>query len=250
MNEGFYKENPDAFFEDWEASNGNSYAREIFAGSLGFKSEYIDEYTLTDTIVQNYKNGDMWGVYHAWAALPDEQQKIGFIYDDLNGLAKHRGVQFQDLDDNLKKFTNATIDQVEKEGVIDKSAGPSAANMGDYMRAELLKRYANDQNGTTTERYERARESIKKELGYVNGTLVNFDSDGYRGSGLFRQKQGYQQVRLLEHWDNNKKHGLFEGFDRFGNKTFKDEFKYGLRVKHRTFDKTKTISFDRKKEGS
>jgi hypothetical protein len=190
MNEGFYKENPDAFFEDWEASNGNSYAREIFAGSLGFKSEYIDEYTLTDTIVQNYKNGDMWGVYHAWAALPDEQQKIGFIYDDLNGLAKHRGVQFQDLDDNLKKFTNATIDQVEKEGVIDKSAGPSAANMGDYMRAELLKRYANDQNGTTTERYERARESIKKELGYVNGTLVNFDSDGYRGSGLFRQKQG------------------------------------------------------------
>ena len=66
---------------------------------------------------------------------------------------------------------------------------------------------------------------------------------------LFRQNQGYQQVRLLEHWDNNQKHGLFEGFDRFGNKTFKDDFKYGLRIKHRIFDKTKTISFDRKKEG-
>ena len=66
---------------------------------------------------------------------------------------------------------------------------------------------------------------------------------------LFRQKQGYQQVKLLEHWDQNRKHGLFEAFDRFGNKTFKDEFKYGLRVKHKTFDKTKTESFDRKKEG-
>lgn len=64
----------------------------------------------------------------------------------------------------------------------------------------------------------------------------------------FWKRQGFQQVRLLEHWENNKKHGLFEGFDRFGSKTFKDEFKHGLRVKHRTFDKTKTISFDRKKE--
>ncbi len=65
---------------------------------------------------------------------------------------------------------------------------------------------------------------------------------------LFYKEQGYQQVRLLEHWDNNKKHGLFEGFDEFGNKTFKDDYKFGLRIKHRTFDKTKTISFDRKKE--
>ena len=66
---------------------------------------------------------------------------------------------------------------------------------------------------------------------------------------LFKQKQGYQQVKLLEHWDQNRKHGLFEAFDRFGNRTFKDEFKYGLRIKHKTFDKTKTESFDRKKEG-
>lgn len=46
-------------------------------------------------------------------------------------------------------------------------------------------------------------------------------------------------VKLLEHWFENKKHGLFEGFDYLGNKTFKDEYKYGLRIKHRTFDKTK-----------
>ena len=190
MNDGYYKENPDAFFSDWEASNGNQYAREIFAGSLGFKSQYINAETLSSTIVQAYKNGDMRLVYHAWAALPDEQQKIGFIYDDLNGLAQAVGVQFEDLDDHIKKITDATIDEVEKDGVLDKAAGPSASTMADYMRSELLSRYAADRNGTPSERYSRAKESIDKQLGYVNGVLVNFDKDGFRGSGLFRQKQG------------------------------------------------------------
>ena len=190
MNDGYYKENPDAFFEDWEATNGNSYAREIFAGSLGFKSQYIDENTLTSSIVQGYRNGDMQLVYHAWAALPDEQQKIGFIYDDLNSLAQAVGVEFQDLDDHIKKITDATIDEVEKDGVLDKAAGPSASTMADYMRSELLKRYAADTKGTALERYARAKESIDKQLGYVNGVLVRFDDSGYRGSGIFRQKQG------------------------------------------------------------
>ena len=190
MNDGYYKENPDAFFSDWEASNGNQYAREIFAGSLGFKSQYINAETLSSTIVQAYKNGDMRLVYHAWAALPDEQQKIGFIYDDLNGLAQAVGVQFEDLDDHIKKITDATIDEVEKDGVLDKAAGPSASTMADYMRSELLSRYAADRNGTPQERYSRAKESIDKQLGYVNGVLVNFDKDGFRGSGLFKQKQG------------------------------------------------------------
>ena len=190
MNDGYYKDNPDAFFADWEASNGNQYARELFAGSLGFKSQYINAETLSSTIVQAYKNGDMRLVYHAWAALPDEQQKIGFIYDDLNGLAQAVGVQFEDLDDHIKKITDATIDEVEKDGVLDKAAGPSASTMADYMRSELLSRYAADRNGTPQERYARAKESIDKQLGYVNGVLVNFDKDGFRGSGLFRQKQG------------------------------------------------------------
>ena len=190
MNDGFYKDNPDAFFADWEATNGNQYARELFAGSLGFKSKYINAETLNSTMVQAYKNGDMRLVYSAWASLPDEQQKIGFIYDDLNGLAKHVGKEFEDLDDFILKFANATIDEVEKDGVLDKSPGSSAANMGDYMRSELLKRFAEDTQGTVAERYERAKASIKAELGYVNGVLVNFDKDGYRGSGLFKQKQG------------------------------------------------------------
>lgn len=55
----------------------------------------------------------------------------------------------------------------------------------------------------------------------------------------YRRKGGDFPVRLLEHWKNNVRHGLFEGFDKFGNKTFKDDYKMGLRVKHKTFDKTK-----------
>jgi hypothetical protein len=55
----------------------------------------------------------------------------------------------------------------------------------------------------------------------------------------YRLKGGEFQVRLLEHWRNNRKNGLFEGFDYLGNKTFKDEYKHGLRIKHKIFDKTK-----------
>ncbi|MBT7650214.1 MAG: hypothetical protein HN553_04470 [Opitutae bacterium] len=62
----------------------------------------------------------------------------------------------------------------------------------------------------------------------------------------FRLKGGAFQIKLLEHWDNNQKDGLFEAFDRYGNKMYKDEYKLGLRVNHRTFDKDKTKTFNRK----
>jgi len=55
----------------------------------------------------------------------------------------------------------------------------------------------------------------------------------------YRLSGGDFRVRLLEHWSKNLKHGLFEGFDEFGNKTFKDEYTMGRRTKHKTFDKTK-----------
>ena len=54
----------------------------------------------------------------------------------------------------------------------------------------------------------------------------------------FKLQGGSFQVRLLEHWNNNLKDGLFEGFDEFSNKTFKDEYKMGLRIKHKIFDKS------------
>lgn len=54
----------------------------------------------------------------------------------------------------------------------------------------------------------------------------------------YKLKGGSFQVKQLEHWKDNLKHGLWEGFDEFGNKTFKDEYKLGLRTKHKTFDKS------------
>ena len=57
-------------------------------------------------------------------------------------------------------------------------------------------------------------------------------------SNKFKLEGGSFQVKLLEHWKNNLKHGLFEGFDSKSNKTFKDEYRMGLRIKHQTFDKS------------
>jgi hypothetical protein len=55
----------------------------------------------------------------------------------------------------------------------------------------------------------------------------------------YRRQGGDFPVRLLEHWKDNLRHGLFEGFDNLGNKTFKDDYQMGHRIKHKTFDKTK-----------
>ena len=76
-----------------------------------------------------------------------------------------------------------------------------------------------------------AKEKFGKEFG--NHESNKWAVNKYKMSG------GSFQVRLLEHWLDNKKHGLFEGFDKFGNKTFKDDYNKGLRIKHKTFDKTK-----------
>ena len=197
MNDGYYKDNPDAFFADWEASNGNPYARELFAGSLGFKSQFINAETLNSTIVRAYKSGDTRLIYHAWAALPNEQQAIsagnpqalGTIYKDLNDLSAHLGVPMIELDKYLGDLTEDIVREVEKDGALDKSSGPSASNLAQYIRSDILARYAADRNGTAEERYNRAKSAVDKELGYVNGVLTNFTND-YRGSGKYKQKRG------------------------------------------------------------
>ncbi|MFL2912858.1 MAG: hypothetical protein ACJZ5X_05295 [Opitutales bacterium] len=78
---------------------------------------------------------------------------------------------------------------------------------------------------------EKAKEKFRKKYGTSESN--EWVVSKYKLSG------GAFGVKLLEHWLDNKKHGLFEGFDEYGNKTFKDEFKHGLRIKHRIFDKTK-----------
>ena len=78
---------------------------------------------------------------------------------------------------------------------------------------------------------EEAKKKFKHEFGsHPANEWVTFN---YRSNG------GEFPVRLLEHWHENLRHGLFEGFDQFGNKTFKDDYQMGLRIKHKTFDKTK-----------
>ena len=37
----------------------------------------------------------------------------------------------------------------------------------------------------------------------------------------YRLKGGSFQLKLLEHWHQNLKHGLFEGFDELSNKNLK-----------------------------
>ena len=197
MNDGYYKENPDAFFADWEASNGNQYARELFAGSLGFKSQYINAETLNSSLVRAYKSGDTRLIYHAWAALPNEQQALsagnpqalGSIYKDLNDLSAHLGQPMIELDKYLLELSDDLVVEVEKDGALDKASGTSASNLAQYVRSDILARYAADRNGTVQERYNRAKDAVFKEFGYVNGTLVNFVDD-YRGSGKYKQKRG------------------------------------------------------------
>lgn len=83
--------------------------------------------------------------------------------------------------------------------------------------------------------WSKIRETAKEKFGegIGSGKANKWIVDNYRLKG------GDFQVKLLEHWRENRRHGLFEGFDHLGNKTFKDEYTDGLRTKHKTFDKTK-----------
>lgn len=42
--------------------------------------------------------------------------------------------------------------------------------------------------------------------------------------------------KLLEHYANNRLHGLTEGYDRSGETLFEDEYQTGKRVRHKTYD--------------
>ena len=94
-----------------------------------------------------------------------------------------------ELDTFLNERTDKIVTEVEKDGALDKSSGPSAANLADYIRSDILARYANNREGTAKERFDKAKSDVDKELGYVNGVLPNFVND-YRGSGVYKQKRG------------------------------------------------------------
>ena len=146
---------------------------------------------------EHIKSGDTRLIYHAWAALPNEQQAItagnpqalGSIYKDLNDLGAALGQPMIELDKYLLELSDKIVTEVERDGALDKSSGPSAANLAEYIRSDILARYAADRNGTAKERFDRAKAAVDKELGYSNGVLTNFVDD-YRGTGKYKQKRG------------------------------------------------------------
>ena len=192
LNSGYYDkpENRDEFWVDWENSNGNPHARKVFAGSLGYKSEYINQNTINSTIVQNYKAGNLAEVYTAWASLEsDSKQEIGFIVKDLQELATLYGVEVKQLDKEIRSYTSGQIDMVINRESLDKTAHTTAKQKDLEALGFLLEHFKNNNVGTAFDRWEQAKAALDAKLGIVNGTAVSFQN-GLRGSGEFLQKQG------------------------------------------------------------
>ena len=191
LDSGYYRENPDEFWIDWENSNGNPHARQVFAGSLGYKSDYINQNTITSTIVQNYKAGNLAEVYTAWASLgSDSKQEIGFIVKDLQELAVEQGVEVTQLDNKLKDIISRKIDLLIDKNVIDKTEHPTAEGKEIQALGFLLEHFRTNNIGTVSDRFEQAKAALDAKLGIVNGTPLDFNQYGLRGSGEFLQKQG------------------------------------------------------------
>ena len=52
----------------------------------------------------------------------------------------------------------------------------------------------------------------------------------------YKAQGGSFGLERLEHYEANLRHGLFEGYDKRGNKIFKDEYIEGKRTKHKAMD--------------
>ena len=52
----------------------------------------------------------------------------------------------------------------------------------------------------------------------------------------YESRGGSWGPKLLEHYANNRLHGLTEGYDSSGETLFKDEYQTGKRVRHKTYD--------------
>ena len=194
LDSGYYKQNPDEFWHDWESTNGNPFARNVFANSLGYKGENINEDTLTSTIVQQYKAGNLSEMYSAWAGLTDTKQEIGFIVKDLQELAANKGLTVTEgqnsLDQYLKNYTSGQVDLVTSKDAITKTAHPSTEGIANEALGFLLEHFRTNNVGSVEERFELAKAALDAKLGIVNGVPVPFDNNDLRGAGEFLQKRG------------------------------------------------------------
>ena len=198
INNGSYF-NPDRslkqeFYSDWQKTNGNKYAREAFAELIGYDSENVDENTFNSTLVQSYRNGDLMATYMTWAVdYNDDQQEIGFIMRDLQGLAQARGTEVKGLDEKLLPFFEKKLAKVlgadSLEDVMDESSTDKAREMLGATLAVFSETAGSGKS--IEERYNDAVSVVDVLLGIDSktGVPIPFDNKGYRGEGAFKQKR-------------------------------------------------------------
>ena len=198
IDSGYYF-NPDRsikqeFYSDWQKTNGNKYAREAFAELIGYDSENVDENTFNSTLLQSYRNGDLMATYMTWAVdYNDDQQEIGFIMKDLQGLAQARGTEVKGLDEKLLPFFEKKLAKVlgadSLEDVMDESSTDKAREMLGATLAVFSETAGTGKS--IEERYNDAVSVIDVLLGIDSktGTPIPFDNRGYRGQGAFKQKR-------------------------------------------------------------
>ena len=182
------------FYSDWQKTNGNKYAREAFAELIGYDSENVDENTFNSTLLQAYRNGDLMATYMTWAVdYNDDQQEIGFIMRDLQGLAQARGTEVKGLDEKLLPFFEKKLAKVlgadSLEDVMDESSTDKAREMLGATLAVFSETAGSGKS--VEERYNDAVSVIDVLLGIDSktGVPVPFDNRGYRGQGAFKQKR-------------------------------------------------------------
>ena len=166
-----------------------------------------DRYPFSGTIEKKFSNNQI---------IEETQYLLGKIHGNVNRYSE-KGIPV-----HSKEYTNG-----KKHGThifwftkpIDPDAYTPTSNNGEKYTSLWM------------EINEKAKDKFRDK--YATPESNEWVVQNYKLSG------GDFEVELLEHWYENQKHGLFEGFDRFGNKTFKDEYRHGLRIKHKIFDKTK-----------
>ena len=52
----------------------------------------------------------------------------------------------------------------------------------------------------------------------------------------YESRGGSWDPKLLENYDNNRRHDLLEGYDKKVEIILKDEYQTGKRVRHKTYD--------------
>ena len=184
----------DAFWSDWKGVNGNKYARQYMAGMIGFAAGDVDTNTLNSNLVQALRQGRDLEAYMIWASsYSDEKQNIGIITEGLRELSSSMGVEPNKLDNVIADQMKSTVNKVMEADSLDSVLDPSGQHKARQMAGAFIYAYNSPENTGTTvaEKRSYARAALNEMLGISNktGEAVKFDSDGYRGSGEFRQKR-------------------------------------------------------------